>query len=116
MPRSEIAYQPHELHTHLLHFDQPVYLLNSPNGLGTWIPSQTTSEDQLTQTLIGALPVQSPSLLGDPRFCQSHGTRYAYHAGAMANGIASEELVIACLLYTSPSPRDRTRSRMPSSA
>ena len=25
-------------------------------------------------------------------------------------------LVITCLLYTSPSPRDRTRSRMPSSA
>ena len=41
------------------------------------------------------LPVQSPSLLGDPKFCQSHGTRYAYHAGAMANGIASEQLVIA---------------------
>ena len=26
------------------------------------------------------------------------------------------ELLKACLLYTSPSPRDRTRSRMPSSA
>ena len=26
------------------------------------------------------------------------------------------ELNISCLLYTSPSPRDRTRSRMPSSA
>ena len=25
-------------------------------------------------------------------------------------------MVISCLLYTSPSPRDRTRSRMPSSA
>ena len=25
-------------------------------------------------------------------------------------------LVVGCLLYTSPSPRDRTRSRMPSSA
>ena len=25
-------------------------------------------------------------------------------------------MVLACLLYTSPSPRDRTRSRMPSSA
>ena len=25
-------------------------------------------------------------------------------------------LAMACLLYTSPSPRDRTRSRMPSSA
>ena len=25
-------------------------------------------------------------------------------------------VILACLLYTSPSPRDRTRSRMPSSA
>ena len=25
-------------------------------------------------------------------------------------------IIITCLLYTSPSPRDRTRSRMPSSA
>ena len=28
----------------------------------------------------------------------------------------SKTLCIPCLLYTSPSPRDRTRSRMPSSA
>jgi formamidopyrimidine-DNA glycosylase len=28
----------------------------------------------------------------------------------------SDEILHACLLYTSPSPRDRTRSRMPSSA
>ena len=27
-----------------------------------------------------------------------------------------DELAYSCLLYTSPSPRDRTRSRMPSSA
>ena len=27
-----------------------------------------------------------------------------------------QENIINCLLYTSPSPRDRTRSRMPSSA
>ena len=30
--------------------------------------------------------------------------------------VASYGLEISCLLYTSPSPRDRTRSRMPSSA
>jgi hypothetical protein len=29
---------------------------------------------------------------------------------------AAANLVYVCLLYTSPSPRDRTRSRMPSSA
>ena len=44
---------------------------------------------------------------------------------ALASSIRSEggkaytfnaDLSISCLLYTSPSPRDRTRSRMPSSA
>ena len=30
--------------------------------------------------------------------------------------IESVSKLITCLLYTSPSPRDRTRSRMPSSA
>ena len=29
---------------------------------------------------------------------------------------ASSDMYKSCLLYTSPSPRDRTRSRMPSSA
>ena len=39
-----------------------------------------------------------------------------YHAAAMED-IADEAGVSKpCLLYTSPSPRDRTRSRMPSSA
>ena len=31
-------------------------------------------------------------------------------------GATEEERQATCLLYTSPSPRDRTRSRMPSSA
>ena len=31
-------------------------------------------------------------------------------------GLSPNEAVKPCLLYTSPSPRDRTRSRMPSSA
>ncbi len=35
------------------------------------------------------------------------GSERAHAAGLIVN---------ACLLYTSPSPRDRTRSRMPSSA
>lgn len=49
----------------------------------------------------GALPVaawspaQSVAELGDAGFRQTHGVRYAYVAGAMANGIASVELVEA---------------------
>ena len=48
-------------------------------------------------------------------------TAEAYYNGAMdeykqAHFITAIRLYIDCLLYTSPSPRDRTRSRMPSSA
>ena len=39
------------------------------------------------------------------------------HAVTFAAGLASQGIQpFVCLLYTSPSPRDRTRSRMPSSA
>ena len=52
------------------------------------------------------------------RFCAS-GLE-AVNLAAMKVRSGFEDLVIAggspCLLYTSPSPRDRTRSRMPSSA
>ena len=36
--------------------------------------------------------------------------------GLAASSGAAMNQIIDCLLYTSPSPRDRTRSRMPSSA
>ena len=36
--------------------------------------------------------------------------------GVILLGVVAITLAKACLLYTSPSPRDRTRSRMPSSA
>ena len=41
----------------------------------------------------------------------ANGKTFTWNAGA-----ANPTGVRACLLYTSPSPRDRTRSRMPSSA
>ena len=40
-------------------------------------------------------------------------TQKFYHRENKTN---IDEWLMACLLYTSPSPRDRTRSRMPSSA
>ena len=40
------------------------------------------------------LPPLHPSQLGDPTFRQDHGLRYPYLTGAMANGIASAEIVL----------------------
>ena len=47
-------------------------------------------------------------------FCQHPGEYYNYLSMAGVAGIRTQR--ISCLLYTSPSPRDRTRYRMPSSA
>jgi trans-AT polyketide synthase/acyltransferase/oxidoreductase domain-containing protein len=42
-----------------------------------------------------ATPVYLPDFLGDEAFKSTYGTRYALYAGSMANGISSEDLVIA---------------------
>ena len=67
------------------------------------------------------------NLLPEPKFLpELHPTfrpailvNRAFEAAACDTGAAVDVgigLEQACLLYTSPSPRDRTRSRMPSSA
>ncbi len=43
--------------------------------------------------LLAIAPALHPRRLGDPAFRSAHGLRYAYVAGAMANGIGSEEIV-----------------------
>jgi len=43
--------------------------------------------------VIGSLPPLYPEWLGDRGFCELHRTRFPYVAGAMANGIASVDLV-----------------------
>ncbi|QIR14096.1 eicosapentaenoate synthase subunit PfaD [Shewanella aestuarii] len=75
------------------------YLINHPEkGLGVSQTAQVVTD----KTDIGQdLPVSAfaPALgtqsLGDSNFRRVHGVKYAYYAGAMANGISSEELVIA---------------------
>ena len=57
-------------------------------------------------------PLQDPALGLD--FKDSRGTRYFGNFGYSA--LYKAPVNDVCLLYTSPSPRDRTRSRMPSSA
>lgn len=44
--------------------------------------------------LIASLPACYPEWLGDRSFTEAHGVRFPYASGAMANGIASEALVI----------------------
>ncbi|WP_224996124.1 PfaD family polyunsaturated fatty acid/polyketide biosynthesis protein [Cesiribacter sp. SM1] len=56
--------------------------------------SAGNSQNRQYQT-VGILPALPPEKLGSAAFREMHKLRYAYMAGAMANGIASEEMVIA---------------------
>ena len=62
-----------------------------------------------TQPIVGAFPIEARTYVGLGLL----GTAIASLAGQLFD--RGEDNVV-CLLYTSPSPRDRTRSRMPSSA
>ena len=48
-----------------------------------------------THPWLATLPPLYPEWLGDRSFCEVHGVRFPYVAGAMANGIATPALVIA---------------------
>ncbi len=52
----------------------------------------TTESDCLW---MATLPPLYPEWLGDRSFCEAHGVRFPYVAGAMARGIASAEMVIS---------------------
>jgi trans-AT polyketide synthase/acyltransferase/oxidoreductase domain-containing protein len=75
---------------------QPLVLVDTPSGLGLadgGLINLTSSGNGHAVRAI--LPPLSITGLGDPSFCADHGLKYAYVAGAMANGIASTDLVEA---------------------
>ena len=62
--------------------------------------------------------IQREALLGGfmHQIILQHSDIEAALSHSLAQKLASAQMSEHCLLYTSPSPRDRTRSRMPSSA
>lgn len=52
------------------------------------------SSSSAGDALLAALPPLYPEWLGDRSFMEVHGTRFPYVAGAMANGIATVEIVV----------------------
>lgn len=75
----------------LLAVEKPVYLAQHGAHLGI---TQAVDKDGSAVVLAFAQAL-NPEDLGDPAFKRQHKVKYAYHGGAMANGIASVEMVIA---------------------
>ena len=69
---------------------------------------------QLATILVGHDPASETYVKMKQNTCNRVGMKSM--AIELPESTSTEELLNVCLLYTSPSPRDRQKSRMPSSA
>ncbi|MFN6513355.1 MAG: PfaD family polyunsaturated fatty acid/polyketide biosynthesis protein [Nostoc sp. CreGUA01] len=93
-----ISFDQQTIKNKLMVLDKPCYIVKVAGKIGV------TNEGYLSPTengttaqvdLLTFLPPIRIQQLGDPNFLSFHNVKYAYATGAMAGGIASEEMVIA---------------------
>src|SRR5665213_769722 len=66
---------------------------------------------------VAAFEKEFAEFVGADHACAVSNCTTALHLALLVVGIGpADEVLTVCLLYTSPSPRDRQKSRMPSSA
>ncbi|QKQ74164.1 PfaD family polyunsaturated fatty acid/polyketide biosynthesis protein [Nostoc sp. TCL240-02] len=82
----------------LLTLEKPCYIIRLQGKIGAtnegYLYPYNPEKSGQAEILI-TVPPLSTQQLGDPNFLSFYGVKYAYATGAMAQGIASEELVIA---------------------
>ncbi|WP_103125089.1 PfaD family polyunsaturated fatty acid/polyketide biosynthesis protein [Nostoc cycadae] len=93
-----ISFEQQAIKDKLLLLDKPCYIVKIAGKIGITnegylYPVENSTTSQLE--LISSIAPISLQQLGDPSFLSCYGVKYAYMTGAMAGGIASEELVIA---------------------
>ncbi|MFC1744137.1 PfaD family polyunsaturated fatty acid/polyketide biosynthesis protein [Candidatus Riflebacteria bacterium] len=85
----------------LIHDYQTPLFLTQYQDKPALVPAESVSaslsseKDDDSLPLLSIIPVISPEKLGNQQFKNLHRVKYCFIAGAMANGITSEELVIA---------------------
>ena len=91
----EIVFDPVQIKEKLSQTDRPCYVMKDFRGrIGVSNGGTLVSAGRGLQVLALASPMTAQQL-GDASFCSDYQVTYAYKTGAMANGIASADLVIA---------------------
>ena len=98
----------------LLHAHLPAIGLHLESLAPDDIVTGIIASQWLLTLFVNVLPAEATTLVWDHVFATK--SRAPLFAAALALLEPSAGDVLACLLYTSPSPRDATLSRMPSSA
>jgi trans-AT polyketide synthase/acyltransferase/oxidoreductase domain-containing protein len=96
--RETVAFEEDHIKAKLHDLDKPCYIISDKGKIGVtnegnWDYSNSSKIEKMEMLI--AVPPLAIQQLGDPSFLDFHGVKYAYVTGAMAHGIASEELVIA---------------------
>ena len=92
----KVAFTELDIQSKLLRMDQALYVVQNGGAVGVCLAEDL--KDSVAGTSMSLLSHVEPlhvGQLGDPEFMRAYGINMAYMTGAMANGIASEELVIA---------------------
>ena len=93
-PLNAVVFDEPGWRSHLRTLDKACYIVSDGTRLG--ITHETSANNGGVQlALLAAAGPMLPTQLGSANFRSLFGLRYAYSAGAMANGISSAELVIA---------------------
>lgn len=79
----------------LLDLDRTCYAVQIGSQVGLTTAGYANGGEPGSYPLLASVAPLRPEQLGSAAFRRFHGVAYAYHAGAMANGIASANLVIA---------------------
>jgi len=90
----QVAYEAASIRHLLSQAERPLQVVRVQGHLGV-CDEGAFQQGQEAAEWVGSLPALPAHRLGDPQFRAAHGLHFAYMTGAMANGIASEELVIA---------------------
>jgi len=91
----DIVFSTKEIQEKLKRTDLPCYVTKDFRGrVGIANTGELVSVGRGLEVL-AITPPMTPEQLGDSSFREDYGLKYCYKTGAMANGIASEDLVIA---------------------
>jgi trans-AT polyketide synthase, acyltransferase and oxidoreductase domains len=94
----QVAFDLAGIQAKLLNLDYPCYALKVDTQIGMTNhgqPFYPTNGKRAISELLVSVPPMPLEQLGDPEFLATYNVKFAYGTGAMASGIASEELVIA---------------------
>ena len=95
---NNVSFDAEQIKLKLRNLEKPCYIVRNEGIIGI------TNEGNLSHVnngktaqmeMLMAVPPLAIQQLGDTRFLDFYGVKYAYMTGAMAQGIASEEMVIA---------------------